>query len=184
MYTEYCCKRMQGKAQFYWKNTSINWICRDEILNIAEFTKNVRMIFPIQCVLGSGEIRTGGGTDGHGTRHLVSAATAEWHLKNGEKKHFIENAYWECVMNFFRQGAIHKWRQQREGGRGVPKCWRSKGRLRDFNNRDWSKMLTRGRGGKKSQKFIWRHLWTPLKSITSYFSQWVVMFCCRCYLKS
>ena len=37
------------------------------------------MIFQIQCVLGNSEIRTAGGTDGHGTEseHLVSAATTE-----------------------------------------------------------------------------------------------------------
>ena len=41
-------------------------------------------------------------------------------------------------------GAIHKWRQKRGGGRGLPKFWRSKGRLRDFSTIDWPKMLKRG----------------------------------------
>ena len=60
-------------------------------------------------------------------------------------------------------GAIHKWRQKRGGGRGLPKFWRSKGGCVILVLWIGPKCWQGGGGGQKSQKFSWRHLWTAPK---------------------
>ena len=55
------------------------------------------MIFPIQCVLGSGEIRTGGGTDGHGTafseRGYGGMTSKEWRRVTLHRKCLLRVCY-------------------------------------------------------------------------------------------
>ena len=51
---------------------------------------------------------------------------------------------------------MHKWHQQRGGGRGYPNSDNRRGRLRDL----YTINSDRGRGGQKSRKLGWRHLYT------------------------